>query len=149
MQQSRPPPARVERPTRVQFRGEGGEGQGKFVFAVAANGWHSGCLAVDRGDADGAASNVEEPTISSSIPNLNQQNAEPAIPQHDNTPPIEWQADDGGRAGGGPGFMGPVGGGIRRAALPHFRVGFAGRGRMAPGRGAFSADRAPPDQPNE
>ncbi|GAA5928330.1 hypothetical protein JCM10213_005709 [Rhodosporidiobolus nylandii] len=64
----RPPPApqRVEKPTRIRFEGEpadGDAGTGKFVYAVAAAGWHSGCLAVDLASATGEATGEAEPII--------------------------------------------------------------------------------------
>lgn len=148
------PPERVERPTRVVFRGEGEEGGGKFVFGVAASGWHSGCLAVDRvahGEETGQAegSGQTEPTIFT--PGSDDEGSGaggPPIPHHDNTPPPGWAAADGSRAVGrgagvahGEGVMGPVGAGIGMglagARMPRFRVGYAGRGRVPLGRGGM------------
>ncbi|GAA6027607.1 hypothetical protein JCM8097_007944 [Rhodosporidiobolus ruineniae] len=71
------PPQRVDKPMRVRFHGEAvsddtaveGEGgkKGKFVYAIAGAGWHSGCLAVDLSPSspaqNGTASEEDEPII--------------------------------------------------------------------------------------
>jgi len=150
--QIRSPPDRVDKPTKVTFRGEKDGGGGKFVFAVAASGWHSACLAVDRSasgeEGQAQADREEEPTINYLGPDdQGAREGEPPIPHHDNTPPAGWTAEDGGRAGTGPGVMGPVGMGLG-ARIPRFRIGYAGRGRVPPGMGGLIG-RNPPRQAEE
>ncbi|BGP24327.1 hypothetical protein JCM10295v2_003237 [Rhodotorula toruloides] len=66
------PPERVEKPTRIRFAGEDDErndetnqprSSGKFVYAVTASGWHSGCLAVELSRSSASANGDSEPVI--------------------------------------------------------------------------------------
>ncbi|GAA6007745.1 hypothetical protein JCM10207_004859 [Rhodosporidiobolus poonsookiae] len=66
-----PPPQKVDNPTRIRFAGEedapaegsSSEQRRKYVYAVAAGGWHSGCLAVDLSPRSALSSREEEPLI--------------------------------------------------------------------------------------
>ncbi|BGP31748.1 hypothetical protein JCM10296v2_003522 [Rhodotorula toruloides] len=126
------PPERVEKPTRIRFAGEEDEGDddpnqprasGKFVYAVTASGWHSGCLAVDLSSSSASAEGDSEPVI------------RPSSVEADQLAQLQQQAEeeqlDGSRS-----WFGRLGGGFRGGGV--FRVGFAGRGAMrggAAGRG--------------
>ncbi|GAA5849559.1 hypothetical protein JCM8547_000497 [Rhodosporidiobolus lusitaniae] len=85
-----PPPERVDKPTRVRFHGEAADAQeggqeqqnkGKFVYAIAAAGWHSGCLAVDldRASSSTLVRTEEEPMIK--LPRSDQEEAQEEMRQ--------------------------------------------------------------------
>ncbi|GAA5830696.1 hypothetical protein JCM11251_001047 [Rhodosporidiobolus azoricus] len=109
-----PPPERVEKPTRVRFQGESTdisdseEGTVKFVYGVAAAGWHSGCLAVDL---DAATEAMAEPTIR--LPRSEEEEAADEMRR------LAGEAEDES-ANGDRTWMGRLGRNIR--------IGFAGRG---------------------
>ncbi|GAA5885629.1 hypothetical protein JCM6882_007502 [Rhodosporidiobolus microsporus] len=126
-----PPPDRVDKPTRVRFHSESADGSaagtntsGKFVYAVAAAGWHSGCLAVDL-DADSspaAAAAEEEPMIR--LPRSEGEEAAEEMRR------LAGEAQDES-ANGERSWMGRLG--------RNLRVGFAGRGGVAAGAAGGAA----------
>lgn len=118
------PPDRVEKPTRVRFHGElagGGSetGRSTFVYAVAASGWHSGCLSVSSSTSTSASSSSTE---------ASPLKDEPIIRLPRRTEAAEQEMADLARAAdeealnGSRGWMGRLG------TLGPFRAGFAGRG---------------------
>lgn len=142
------PPERVDTPTEVVLADA--RGRRRFVYAVTAGGWHSGCLAVDleEGEIEPAAGGEgsrarpatngdappeeeEEPTIETAFGTTGR--GDPAADARTGMGPDrgrEAEADAEEGTGEGPFAawrMGPM------------RIGFAGRGRGAPrGAGAGS-----------
>ncbi|BGP39721.1 hypothetical protein JCM10449v2_003672 [Rhodotorula kratochvilovae] len=120
------PPERVEKPTRVRFAGEldGARetGRERFVYAVTAAGWHSGCLAVDASSSSTAGAAVEEePVIRLSRPPTAEEEMAHLA-----------RAADEESLNGARSWMGRLG------AMGPFRVGFAGRGAARGGGGALT-----------
>ncbi|GAA6050234.1 hypothetical protein JCM3770_002749 [Rhodotorula araucariae] len=113
------PPERVERPTRVRFAGEldGARetgANGRFVYAVTAAGWHSGCLGVDVSSSQASvpgAQVAEEPVIRLSRPPTAEEEMAGLA-----------RVADAESLNGARSWMGRLG------AMGPFRVGFAGRG---------------------
>ncbi|GAA5968717.1 hypothetical protein JCM11641_000708 [Rhodosporidiobolus odoratus] len=142
-----PPPQRVDEPTRIRFHNESATTisdeagrKGKFVYAVAAAGWHSGCLAVDLSD-DAAATNEEQEPVIRPQSELEAE-AEREGPRGARTVQgLDRQGEDG--AGGTHGVFN------ERASMGRMgrslRIGFAARGAARGAAGGMSpSDPAPP-----
>ncbi|GAA5903797.1 hypothetical protein JCM8208_006582 [Rhodotorula glutinis] len=132
------PPERVETPTRVRFHGElrGGTetGKGKFVYAVTASGWHSGCLAVDASSPSSTSTSTSTSATRLDDGGDEQEQEEPMIRlRRPATAEQELaglaRAADEETLNGSRGWMGRLG------AMGPFRVGFAGRGARGGGGG--------------
>ncbi|KAM0747268.1 RCC1/BLIP-II [Meredithblackwellia eburnea MCA 4105] len=175
-----PPPEKVDKPTRIIFPGENIKDvmvenefpksgrvevertKGKFVFAVTASGWHSGCLAVELEEEVARAEEkaLEDAKVESSRDagrkakeeferEMAAQSGSGSLPLHmtygggDDDEGSEDQGPSAGEGGAGRGQSPLFRGGLRP-----FRIGFPGRGIMrgAPGivRPRHTTDR--PDQ---
>ncbi|GAA5848397.1 hypothetical protein JCM9279_006554 [Rhodotorula babjevae] len=138
------PPERVETPTRVRFHGElrGGmeTGRSKYVYAVTASGWHSGCLAVEASSSSSSSTSTSTsptPTRLDDQDDDEQEQDDPMIRLHRRATAEQELADlartaDEETLNGSSGWMGRLG------TMGPFRVGFAGRGARAGGGGGLT-----------
>ncbi|KPV75230.1 uncharacterized protein RHOBADRAFT_53234 [Rhodotorula graminis WP1] len=133
------PPERVDMPTRVRFHGElrGGTetGRAKYVYAVAASGWHSGCLAVEASSS--SPSSTSTTATRPDADDDDDEQEEPMIRLQRRATAEQEMADlaraaDEERLNGSRGWMGRLG------TMGPFRVGFAGRGARGGGAGGLT-----------
>lgn len=115
-----------------ELRGGTETGRGKYVYAVTASGWHSGCLAVEASSSSPSSSSTSTARPDDDDDDDEQQHEEPMIRLHRRATAEQEMADlaraaDEETLNGSRGWMGRLG------TMGPFRVGFAGRGARGGG----------------